>query len=184
MQNHMEHIKSLGRLVQLKMSPNSSHSFLQLRVLLFRHCFQHLLQPRDVRNLHLHGECLPPQHIAERQDIVIGENDGDALGVDGLHDSGAGHLVAAGAQTVLGFQHEGAVVHVFGEVLVDEEVGVTAHPVLEEDRPDWAVKPTSKERQKWTWAVGGRRRHEFGVQGAAVEVDFRQAHVLLWVEPF
>lgn len=115
---------------------------------------------------------------------MIGEYHRNTLGVNGLDYSGAGHLVAAGAQAVLGLEHERVVVHVLGEVFIDAEVSVTAHPVLEEDGPNWAVKPTSKESQKWTWAVGGWRGEELGVYVATVEVDFGQADVLLGVEPF
>ena len=76
---------------------------------------------------------------------MMGEYYRDAFGVNGFDYSWAGHLVAAGAEAVLGLEHEGVVVHLLWEVFEDWEVWVAAHPVVEEDGPDRAVKPTGEK---------------------------------------
>lgn len=140
MQNHMKHIVSLRRRINLKMAPHLNPPPLHLHILPQRNRRKYLLQIGDISHRNNHGKRLPVQNVAERSDVTVLDQNRHAAEVEALHHSRTSHLVAARANTVAAAPHHVVVGHVFGEVSVDLHVGVRrVLPVLKEDRPDRAM---------------------------------------------
>lgn len=127
----MIHIKSLRRRVDFKVSPNVDHSPVHSQVLPWRYPGEDLLQIGNVVDRDFDRERFPIDDVAEWGDVVVGNEDRDAAGVNGLDNSGAGDFVAAGAETELALPHHVNVTDAFGEVLVDLNVVVFVLPLLD-----------------------------------------------------
>lgn len=170
MKYHMIHIKSLRRRVHFKVSPNFHHSPIHSQVLPRRYPGQDCLQVWNVIDRDFHGERFPIDDIAEWWDVVVGNQDRNAAGVNGLDNSWTGDFVAAGAEAELALPHHVNVRDPFGEVLVDLNVLVLVLPLLDQNGPYWAVKPTGEEGQNW--AARGRWTAKKSGQETCLQIDF------------
>ncbi|GJN24778.1 hypothetical protein PR202_gb12541 [Eleusine coracana subsp. coracana] len=183
MQDHVERVVPPWRpAVHHEVAAHGGHPPLQLDVPSRRHGGKQFLDPRDVSDAHPHGECVPVEHVGERQRIVaVVHDDGHALEVDGLGQPRAGHLVPAGAQAEAAAPHHVRVRHAAGEVLAHLHVRVApVLPVLQQDGPHRAVVPARKEGQDGP--VGRRGPAYLPVHDVSPKVDLRQRNVLGWVE--
>ena len=127
----MVNIESLRRKVDYEVSSNVDHSPVHSQVLPRRYSGQDLLQVRNVVDGDFDGERFPIEDVAERRDVVIGNEDRNAAGVNGLHDSGTGDFVAAGAEAEPALPHHLNVRDPFREVLVDSNILVLVLPLLD-----------------------------------------------------
>lgn len=176
MQDHVIDIKSLWRRIDFKVPPHVEYSPVHSEILPRRNSGEDFLQIRDVVDGDLDGEGVPVEDVAERRDVVVGNQDRNAAGVDGLHDSGAGHFVSAGAEAELALPHHLDVRHPLGEVLVDPNVVVLILPLLDQNGPYWAVEPAGEERQNWP--AGRRWAAQKPGYVTRLEIDFREGYVL------
>lgn len=128
--NHVKNIKPLRRRIDLKMSPHFQHSPLHSYVLPGRYARQDPLQVRNVLHRDLDRERFPVQDVAERRDVVVGDEHRDAAGVDRLHNPRAGHFVPARANAELALSQHVVVRDPLGEVLLYFHVLVFVLPVL------------------------------------------------------
>ncbi|BAS96414.1 Os06g0177225 [Oryza sativa Japonica Group] len=97
-QDHVEHVEPLRRLVQHEMALHQPHAVAEALHLRCRDPLQQLPQPRHIGDRHRHRERLPPQHVGERRRVPVGDYHRHAPGVDRLHHPRARHLVPARAQ--------------------------------------------------------------------------------------
>lgn len=153
-QDHVEEIVLDWFGVPQEMPLRLLHVALHSRVLAVADPLEDLLQIRDLLLRHHHGEGAPVQNVLERQHEVVGDDHRHALVVDGLHDPGAVHLVAHGADAEPARLHVLDVGHPPGdgrrEHLVDPHVAVLALPLLDQDRPDAAVHLAGEEGEDGT----------------------------------
>lgn len=179
MKHHIQHIIPPRRPVYNKMLLHLQNPLPLLRILLRRHPFQNLLHFRYPPRRNVDGKRAPIENVAEGRRVAVGDEDGHAADMHGLHQPRTGYLVAAGAEAELGGGHEIEVVEVLREVFVDLDVWVFVLPVVEEGLPYASVGAAGEERQDAFRLVPVRR-----VQGGGQDLDFRQRHVTRRNETF
>uniref|UniRef100_A0A7C9E544 Uncharacterized protein n=1 Tax=Opuntia streptacantha TaxID=393608 RepID=A0A7C9E544_OPUST len=138
------------------MPSNCSDPLNQPHIFRFWYCSQNLLQPWNIFNINLYRKCFPSQHVAKREHVVLGQDNRHTFSIDGLNYSWASNFIPTRAKAELRLKHQSVVIKVLREVLMDLEFWISPLPVSEEDRPNWAVKPTSKEGEVLTWGSGLR----------------------------
>lgn len=127
----MIHIISLRRRVYFKVSPNFHHPPIHSQVLPCRYSCQDRLQVWNFVDRDLNRERFPIDYVAEWWDVVVGNEDRNAAGVNGLDNPRACNFVAAGAETELALPHHVNVGDPLGEILVDLNVLVLVLPLLD-----------------------------------------------------
>lgn len=117
--------------MDFKVSPNLQHSPIHSQVLPRRYPTENRLQIGNVLDGDGNRERFPIDNVAERRDIVVGNEDRNAPGVNGLDNSRASNFVAARAEAKLALPHHVDVRNVLGEVFVDLNVAVLILPLLD-----------------------------------------------------
>nr|GMD35310.1 Os06g0176125 [Ipomoea batatas] len=145
MNNHVKNIVSLRNIIHNKM-PSSLPNVLPHRYIpVFGHSQQDLLQLRQLLDGNRDRELVPIQDVAERQDVMLRDQNGNALRVDRLHDSRTGHLKPAGTQAKLALPYHVLVRCPLRHLLVHFNVFVFSSPVSKERGPYAPVQSACEE---------------------------------------
>lgn len=152
MQNHVKQIVLSGLHIPQEMPLQLPHIHLHSCILLRTNSCQNLLQPPNILLRHDNGERPPIEHLLKREHKVVGYDHRNALVVDGLHDPGAVHFVAHGADAKLARLHVLDVRHPAGNLrrqgFVYLHVRIPAPPKLEQDGPHSAMHVPREEGQE------------------------------------